>query len=425
MLNDWLNTVCGMLTGAHNAGLFSVSNGQLELDHCWPETGDCASVLQFKKQAELALAGQNAVISYEVEAPGSPCIIAQMFKAKKGKQYVLLVCFSSADVNPKYQLSLINWGIAWFRVLDRQASIEQRLILSEPVISDDAPVGPASTESYFQRTVNLIKSYPKSSVVSLITLVLCLWLPVDHSIKSPVVVEGRVQRSVTVPVDGFLKSINVKAGDRVSQGQLLATLDESEFRLQLEQVSNDLKVADKQHRLALSQLNYSEAQQFALQRDIAEIDIRLLEQQLSRLELKAPISGQIISGDMGRASGTAVERGQALFEMAPVGDYRVVFNVDETDIRYVAKGQKGEILLSGLGNTSFPVEIDRVSSIFTPDQGQRYYRCEGRLLGVIDNNLRPGMAGTADVIVGSKSLGIVLFEPLLQWLRLKAWQILP
>ena len=49
------------------------------------------------------------------------------------------------------------------------------------------------------------------------------------------------------------------------------------------------------------------------------------------------------------AAGTALnERGQVLFEIAPLDSYRLVVQVDERDIAGVAVGQHGRLTLSGL-----------------------------------------------------------------------------
>lgn len=416
MLNDWLKTVCSMLSGVKLAGVFSVTKGVPELIGRWPEGEE--PLEPFLSQVELASNSDNSVISYVNDA--SACVISKQFIGCDGQQLVFLVCFTGADVNPRYQLSLINWSLVWYQLLARKMPVNpESSAHSVPLRSEP------KHQPLYRRLYECLKSHPVYLLAGLAFVISALYLPVDHSIKSPVVVEGRVQRSITIPVDGFIKSIDVLAGDIVKQGQLVASLDGADIRLQLDQLLNDVAVAEKQHRQALAQLNYSEAQQFSLQSDIAKIDIRLLQQKLDRLALRAPITGQIISGDMGRAIGSVVKQGQVLFEMAPVGQYRLVFEVDEGDIRYVSQGASGEILLTGLGNQAYPVMLDAVSSVFTAQAGQRFYRVEGHLEGDISADLRPGMKGVADIVVGRTRLGSLLFGPFIQWLRFKSWQWLP
>lgn len=419
MLNDWLKTVCLMLSGVKLAGVFSVARGMPELIGRWPEDNEDA-LAPLLPQVDLAANSDNPVISYVNVNGDSVCVISKQFIGPDGQRLVFLASFTGGDVNPRYQLSLIDWSLVWYQLLARKVLLNGELSAH----SASVPAEPRRSP-LLQRFYEWLKSYPAYLLAGLVFVIVALYLPVDQSIKSPVVVEGSVQRSITIPVDGFIKSIDVLAGDIVKQGQLVAALDDADIRLQLDQLLNDVAVAEKQHRQALAQLNYSEAQQFSLQGDIAKIDIRLLQQKLDRLALRAPITGQIISGDMGRAIGSVVKQGQVLFEMAPVGQYRLVFEVDEGDIRYVRQGDKGEILLTGLGNQAYPVMLDAVSAVFTAQAGQRFYRVEGHIEGEISADLRPGMKGVADIVVGRTRLGSLLFDPLIQWFRFKSWQWLP
>ncbi|MDO6563307.1 HlyD family efflux transporter periplasmic adaptor subunit [Amphritea sp. 1_MG-2023] len=419
MLNDWLKTVCLMLSKVKLAAVFDVSKGMPDMLCCWPQDQGGA-VSPLVAQVDLAITSDNPVISY-LSIDEGVCVITKKFTGPDDQTFVVLICFPDSGVSPKYQLSLIDWSLVWYRLLVKNAH-------SDPVASSASIASDAKAS---ERTPILLwigdklRAFRVSLLIALCFLMLCLFLPVDHSIKPPVVVEGRIQRSITIPVDGVIKTIDVQAGDIINAGQLIASLDDAEIRLQLDQLKNDVAVAEKQHRQALAQLKYAEAQQFSLQGDIANIDMQLLQQKLSRLALRAPITGQIISGDMGRAMGSVVKQGQVLFEMAPVGQYRIVFEVDEADIRYVSKGNTGEILLTGLGNRAYPVVLDTVSSVFTAQPGQRFYRVEGHIEGDISKDIRPGMKGVADLIVGRKRLGEILFGPLMHWLRLKSWQWLP
>ncbi|BBB25810.1 efflux RND transporter periplasmic adaptor subunit [Amphritea japonica] len=422
-LSDWLNTVCRMLSGVDSAALFKAEGSTGVIQCEWPETGalDDPARINAEEQVDLALAGNKTVVSYT--GPDSQCIIAHPFVLSGGQQFVVVAIFADSNINPRNQISLLEWGVAWLRLLDRQHNQPQ------PQLNASAS-GLSSSPQFISKAadisvIGLVKSYRLSVLTVLILLALLFTLPVDKTVTAPVVMEGKVQRSLTVPVDSFIKRVAVKAGDRVKKGQLLVSLDDTELRLTLDQAVSDRAVADKKHRQALAKLDFSEASQYALDRDIATIDIRLIEQQLSRLELKAPISGQVISGDINRAVGSAVERGQTLFELAPVGDYRIILNVDETDIRYVQTGQQGEILLRGLGSQTHPIQIDIVSSIFSSEPGQRYYHAEAHLLSEPESRVRPGMEGSAHIVTGKQLLGAALFGPFYQWGREQLWKWWP
>ena len=423
MLSDWLNTVCRMLSAVDSAALFATEHKNYALQSEWPATDSLndASRANVEQQVDLALLGNKTVVSYTDGASDNQCIIAHPFVVSGGQQFVLVTIFSDSSVNPRNQISLLEWGVAWLRLLNRQQAPTQSILNSSLISPEPERLPKASSRAFIEK----LRSYRFPLLITLLFIVLLFALPVDKTVKAPVVMEGKIQRSLTVPVDSFIKEVVVKAGDLVEQGALMVSLDDTELRLKLDQAVSDRTVADKKHRQALAKLDFSEASQYAFDRDIAAIDIRLIEQQLSRLALKAPISGQVISGDINRAAGSAVERGQTLFELAPIGDYRVVLNIDETDIRYVETGQQGEVLLRGLGSQSYPIEIDTVSSIFSPEEGQRYYHSEAHLLSEPGNKIKPGMEGSAHIVTGQQSLGIALFDPFYQWFRELLWKWWP
>jgi biotin carboxyl carrier protein len=412
-----------MLSAVDSAALFATEHKNYALQFEWPATGSLndTSRANVEQQVDLALLGNKTVVSYTDGASDNQCIIAHPFVVSGGQQFVLVTIFSDSSVNPRNQISLLEWGVAWLRLLNRQQTPTQSISNSSLISPEPERLPKASSRAFIEK----LRSYRFPLLITLLFIVLLFALPVDKTVKAPVIMEGKIQRSLTVPVDSFIKEVVVKAGDLVDEGALMVSLDDTELRLTLDQAISDRTVADKKHRQALAKLNFSEASQYAFDRDIAAIDIRLIEQQLSRLALKAPISGQVISGDINRAAGSAVERGQTLFELAPVGDYRVVLNIDETDIRYVETGQQGEVLLRGLGSKSYPIEIDTVSSIFSPKEGQRYYHSEAHLLSESGNKIKPGMEGSAHIVTGQQSLGKALFDPFYQWFRELLWKWWP
>ena len=261
------------------------------------------------------------------------------------------------------------------------------------------------------------------SVVGLVALLVLLW-PLDYVIKSPARVEGRIQQAISVPFDGYLAAILVETGQELKQGELIATLDATALRLQLAQATHEATSLEKQYRSALSQLDFTASTRFAAQRDKAQVDIELINKQLQKVELRAPIDGVIISGDISRASGAAVDKGQVLFEMAPARDYRVVIDVDERDIRHIQAAQPGRLVLAGLGGESLGLTVKAVSAVFTQEEGGRHYRCEASLTENADL-LRPGMQGTAGIVVGQRRLGWLLLHRAYDWLRLTIWQWTP
>jgi multidrug efflux pump subunit AcrA (membrane-fusion protein) len=154
----------------------------------------------------------------------------------------------------------------------------------------------------------------------------------------------------------------------------------------------------------------------------ADAELKLVAEQLERIRIKAPFSGTLVSGDLSRAMGAPLERGQLLFEIVPNDGYRVSLQVDEHDMAGLEPGQRGRLRLAGLPDTSIPLEITRVVPVASTEQGGNHFRVEGELQEVPDG-LRPGMQGVAKVVTGRGSLLWSWTRELTDRLRLWLWSV--
>lgn len=232
--------------------------------------------------------------------------------------------------------------------------------------------------------------------------------------------EGTVRRVLVAPLDGYVASASHRAGDVVPAGKVLATLDDRDLKLeylkwasQREQYARQYQEAVAQHDRAQSNIVLAQVQQ-------AEAQMNLLAEQLGRLRITAPFEGLVVSGDLNQSLGTAVKRGQVLFEVAPLNAYRVVLEVDEGDISYIEAGQKGSLMLASLPGEVFPLSITHVTPVAVAKEGRSYFRVEA-LLGRMSERLRPGMEGVARIEAGNRKLFWIGTRKLTDWVRLTLW----
>jgi multidrug efflux pump subunit AcrA (membrane-fusion protein) len=156
----------------------------------------------------------------------------------------------------------------------------------------------------------------------------------------------------------------------------------------------------------------------------AEAQLALLDEQLARTRLVAPFDGIVVAGDLSRALGSPVAKGDVLFEIAPLDGYRIILEVDERDVAQVAEGQAGELALTALPGEALPLVVERVTPVATAEDGRNYFRVEARLDAPSDG-LRPGMEGVAKVEAGPRRLAWILGHDLADWLRLWTWSWWP
>src|SRR3546814_6263392 len=92
-----------------------------------------------------------------------------------------------------------------------------------------------------------------------------------------------------------------------------------------------------------------------------------------------------------------------LFEVAPMGSYRVALNVEEQDVNYLRPGQQGRFAPTGLAGDTVPFTVRRITSVTSNVDGQNLFRVEAELAGGRQAVLRPGMEGVAKVEIDRRN----------------------
>lgn len=247
----------------------------------------------------------------------------------------------------------------------------------------------------------------------------------EYRVTAKTVLEGQVQRAAVAPFEGFIDAAPVRPGDHVHAGDVLATLDDKDLLLERARARADReKLADK-YREALAKHDRATMIMTEAQLQQADAQLALAEDKLTRARITAPIDGIIVAGDLTQMLGSPVEKGKALYELAPLENYRLIVQVDERDMRYVQLGQSGALALAGMPTRRMKFTVTRVTPIATAEEGRNYFRVEGRLADENDPRLRPGMEGVAKIDTGTHSLVWVWSHSVVDWLRLTAWKWTP
>jgi RND family efflux transporter MFP subunit len=239
-------------------------------------------------------------------------------------------------------------------------------------------------------------------------------------VTADAVVEGRVQRAIAAPVDGFIATADARAGDVVEQGQLLGSLDDGDLNLERLKWATLRQQMISESREAVAEGNRAEVSIISARIDQADAELELLDEQLARTRITAPFSGVVIEGDLSQRLGAPVTRGEVLFQVAPMDDFRVVLKIDERDIAEVSEGKSGVLVLASMPDRQWPLRVDRITSVSTPEGGNNYFRVEASLPSS-DVGLRPGMEGVGKVELGEARLIWIWSRELVAWLKLKTW----
>ncbi|MDD5389791.1 MAG: HlyD family efflux transporter periplasmic adaptor subunit [Gallionellaceae bacterium] len=263
--------------------------------------------------------------------------------------------------------------------------------------------------------------------IALLLAVLALY-QTDYRVASQAVVEGATQRVAVAPFQGYIQSAPKRAGDVVHAGEVLATLEDRDLRLEKVRWEAELQVSLRKEQEAMSKGERVDFRLASAQANQARAQLNLAEEKLARVRVVAPFDGVVVRGDLSQQLGSPVEQGKVLFELAPLEAWRVILKVDERDIADVRAGQPGELMLTSLPGQAFPFRVKKVTPVATAEDGRNYFRVEAGLTlkkGATLPKMRPNMEGVGKVEAGEQSLLWIWTHRLGDWLRLTLWRWMP
>lgn len=243
--------------------------------------------------------------------------------------------------------------------------------------------------------------------------------PGIKSVTSTVTFTGTIHARYDMPISpegesGRITAVLVEAGDRVKQGQVLARLDESVLRPQLNRLAASVEEAKAQAALSAAEARRAQAisgsgalsaeetarRVATATTDEARVKVaiaQLAEQEarLGKAEIRAPASGIVLTrtAEVGQ---TASPGGEALFRLARDGEVEMRGQVAERDLAALSVNQAAQVYLTGL-DKPFEGKVRLLGAIIDPNSRLG----EIRIALKPDPALRPGAFARGEVIVGS------------------------
>ncbi len=261
----------------------------------------------------------------------------------------------------------------------------------------------------------------KVTTLSAVALVAALSLiDGDYKVTAPASIEGAVRQILVAPQDGYVKQAEVRAGDLVKKGQLIASLDDRNLQLERQKWQSERNKLEKEYQNALAKHDRTELSVLRAQIDQVDAELRLVGEKIARIQMHAPFKGVVVSGDLSQSLGAPVETGQVLFEVASLDRYRVVLEVDEHDVAGLDSGKSGHLIIAALPQTSFAISLDQVVPVAVSGEASNFFRVEASL-EESSPLLRPGMRGVAKVEMGQRNLLWIWTHSVIDRIRLWTW----
>lgn len=234
-------------------------------------------------------------------------------------------------------------------------------------------------------------------VINLLLLVLLLGLiPIPYPVSCSSVVQPFGQRMIAAPFEATLLSCDVAPGDEVHRDDVLLRLDGRPLNLELESLRAEHGQALKEQNIALAAGKIADGQLASLKCKQLESRIALLEERLASLDIRSPIRGVVVSGDLKNSVGTPFKTGDALLEVAPLDRMRIELEIPEDEVHQVAAGNRAQLRLN---SSLFQAIEGKVTVIYPEAEIREEKNCFVAIVEIENKagQLRPGMRGTAVV----------------------------
>lgn len=230
-------------------------------------------------------------------------------------------------------------------------------------------------------------------------LIAVLATPIPFPVRVDCAVEPEIRRVVSAQFDGILKESRVKPGDLVRKDDLLAQMDDKQLLWRKAELvaSRDRAIRQRDLAMADPRAAVATAQMAQLEADGLELELRLIEFKERNLELRAPVDGMVLTGDLERAQGIPVKQGEALFEIGPTDRMVAELMIPAYDISLVKEGDPLTLRLASFPGRSWPARIDRIRPQAETVDGRSVFVAEASLAAEDMPDLRAGMKGRASI----------------------------
>lgn len=207
-------------------------------------------------------------------------------------------------------------------------------------------------------------------------------------------VKGFHEFDLKFPVGGTVEYLNFREGEKITQGDIIVSLDQKEALLKLEY--SKIEYEKNKKLLELGSIAEAKFKQ-------SQIEYQSAKAELDKTNLVAFSDGYI--GSISVEKGSVVSPQDRIATFVDYKDVFVEFGVIEKDISKVKEGQNVELSLDSFPDEIFKGQVDSLSPIV--EGRSRTLKVRGKLSNA-DEKIKPGMFGRVNVLVYEKENALVI-----------------
>ena len=260
-------------------------------------------------------------------------------------------------------------------------------------------------------------------IATMVGILFLTFVKGDDMVQAEFTIEPMQRQIVPAPFDGRLREVLVRPGDPVIAAEtVLARFDTTELVLDRLQAQTEQKTYQDESIIAQRDNKPDEAHLNRLNAQKLQPRIIRLSEQIQQAEIKALISGTVISEDLRKNINAPFTKGDVLFEIAPIDILRAELLVPEDRITDLTVGQTGELASASHPGEFVPFEVKHIHPVAEVVEQNNIFRVEVEFTGEEKPVwLIPNTTGVAKVKVGRRAWGYILSREAINWVRMKLW----
>jgi len=220
--------------------------------------------------------------------------------------------------------------------------------------------------------------------------------------------------------EGVVKDIKVREGDVVKKGEVIASLEDWEYRSALAAAKAKYQIAMAQMDRALANNDGSEAGMQRAQADYWGSEVARAQERLDRTSIRSPIDGVVATPLLENMVGRKLKVGESFVDIVDNSQALVDVSVTENDVSLLRSGESASLKLDGFPERTFHGQVAVISPQGVLQNDERVFFAR---VSVANPNgmLRSGMQGRGKVSTGWRPAGVVMFRRPGIWIWSKLW----
>jgi len=249
-------------------------------------------------------------------------------------------------------------------------------------------------------------------------------VPVPLRVAGEARVLPDLRRPVVSEVEGRVARVLVHEGDGVRAGQVVAVLDDTDYRVGGEDAEARYQVAVREQSRLRAEGRTADAAVEAARIEGLRAERDLWRNRLEKTRIRSPLDGTVATPRVEDLVGSRLERGDVFCEVVDPARQRVEITVPEVDAGLIAESMPVKVKLRAWPTRSYRGVVERVGVAATLEEGERVFTVGARLEDPPER-LRSGMTGRAKITTGPASVARVALRRPARWLWRLIWGWLP